>query len=96
MEKYIGSVKINLETGQLFSLSMNKATEIKCPYDIAKAYETLCTFEYLKDNYTNDDDTLWQVARETRELIREIDYPLDENEAIEKVCKSLNITLWEE
>lgn len=89
MEKYIGSVKVNVTTGQLFSGN----TEIKYPYDIAKAYESLCTFEYLKINYTNDDETLWQVAKETMELIREVDYPLEENEAIEQVCQSLGITL---
>lgn len=89
MEKYVGNVKVNTTTGQLFLDDM----EIKYPFQIAMAYESWSTFEYLKDNYTNDDETLWLVARNARELIREVDYPMSENEAIEETCCSMNITL---
>lgn len=89
MEKYVGDVKVNTTTGKLFLDDM----EIKCPFQIAMAYETWCTFEYLTDNYTNDEETLWIVARNVRELMREVDYPMSEDEAIEETCNSMNITL---
>lgn len=89
------SVEVNTDT---MEISQN-GNVIRCPYDIYKAYQYMCTFEYLKDNYVNDDETLWQVATETREAQSESEAngnPITEREAIEIACKSLNITLDED
>lgn len=94
MIKRIASVEINTDTFQIFQ----NGIEIKLPHDIYSAYETMCTFEYLKDNYANDDETLWNLARETRETQSECEAngsPVTEGEAIEIACNSLNITLEE-
>lgn len=92
MVKRIASVEVNTDTMQIF----RNGVEIGCPYDIYVAYQSMCTFEYLKDNYSNDDETLWTLARETREVQSECEAngnPVTENEAIEIACNSLNITL---
>lgn len=94
MIKRMGSVEVNTDTMQIFQ----NGVEVKLPYDVHKAYEVMCTFEYLKDTYINPDDTLWQLAREVREVQSESEAngnPITEGEAIEIACNSLNITLWE-
>lgn len=95
MIKKFRSLEINTDTMQIFQ----GEKQIECPYDIFKAFEYMCTFEYLKDNYTNDDETLWQVATETREVQSESEAngnPITEGEAIEIACNNLNVTLDEE
>lgn len=94
MIKRIASVEINTDTMQIFQ----NGTEIKLPYDIYKAYEIMSIFEYLKENYMNNEDTLWQLATEVRVVQSETmanGHPASEGEAIEIACNSLNITLWE-
>lgn len=95
MIKKFRSVEVNTDT---MEISQN-GNVIKCPYDIYKAFQYMSTFEYLKDNYTNDDETLWQIATETIEAQKESEcngHPITEGEAIEIACRSLNITLIEE
>lgn len=89
MEKYVGNVKVDIDTGKVFVGDL----EIERPWHVAQAYKTYCTYEYLEENYSNDKDTLWKVAYEVWDMCLDID--LNELELIEEACRTLHVTLIE-
>lgn len=85
MEKYVGSVYVDTDNSRIFKA--DDRTEIKCPYDIVKAYEIMCTFEYIKENYNGyTDEDLWDKAIDIRRRMDK--YDLNEDTAIYEVLGS--------
>jgi len=67
--------------------------------EIAKRYHALATYEYLKECYSNNDDTLWTIAVNVYDEQHEAEangHPITEGEAIELITINLNITLEQE
>lgn len=94
MKKRFGTVELNTETMQMYNIK--NGVEIICPRDIYKMYQYMCTFEFLQENYENDEEELWTIAVETREMQdKYYDQTISETEAIGMACDKEGITLIE-
>lgn len=89
MIKKITSVSIDTDTMQIFQ----EDREIKHPWDICKLWRIASIFEYLKDNYSNNEEVLWNISVEARELQDECNdsNPLTELDAIELARKRIDV-----
>jgi len=76
-----------------------KDLELTDRYSIAKAIYTLNTYEWMKDNYRNSQDELWEIAEEVYDYKGEAEANggyVSEQEAIDDIAEMKNIELIEE
>ena len=98
MPRYEESNTISVDKENLYinigtvSMGLDKLRQI------AENYHSLCAYEYLKENFKNEDEVLWDIALQVYDEQREAEangYPITEGEAIEHICSNMGVILIE-